>query len=97
MSQKPLISDKAQGKIFWPTVLLAIVLVTLDTIVLYHIKPAPNNPDPYNSGCKAGAVFLSVFFGMGILTSIIYYLTQKPEQIVITEPTYPVKHKKRHG
>ena len=97
MSQKPLINDKPQGKIFWPIVLLAIVLVTLDTIALYHIKPALNNTDPYNSGCKAGAVFLAVFFGTGIFASIVYYLTQKPEKYMVKESAYAVKHKKRHG
>ena len=82
MSQKPLINDKPQGKIFWPIVLLAIVLVTLDTIAIYHIKPDPISLDPYNSGCKSGAVFLAVFFGIGIFASIVYYLTQKPGKMV---------------
>ena len=93
-----LISEKTQNKLFWIGVFLAIVIVTLDCIAIYNMKPDLNSVDPYNTGCKAAAVFLAVFFGIGIFASSIYYLTHKIDKVVVGHGSIKshVKHKKKH-
>jgi hypothetical protein len=75
-----LISDKTQTKLFWILVVITVIITALDFIALYNMKPDPNSTDPYNKGAQTSAIFMVVTFGIGILTSIVYFIAHKDKK-----------------
>ena len=74
-----MISEKTQAKLFWILVVVAIVLIVLDFIALYNMNPMKGSTGPYNQGVKTAAVFITVPFGIGLLTTIIYFISHRNE------------------